>query len=718
MTPGSLLHLRMNDQELRVEKGLTILQAARQNGIEIPTLCDFPGLPPRGSCRMCIVEIQGRQNTPTACTTPVEEGMVIFTHSPKIQSLRTELLQMLLAEHPAGCLFCPERGHCNECMVTVRKSGVTSGCGSCPKDNQCELQALAVQYGVEKPGYPIRYRMLPIETHDPFFDRDDNLCILCGRCIRVCESLHFNNALAYTYRGTNALVSTSFHRDHLNSDCVFCGSCVEACPTGALSEKTRKWDGKPERSVETTCPLCSIGCQMNLLVKQERVLGSLPNHSAGTEVLCVKGRFGITELVNHPTRLKQPQKRVGNFRQEIGWVEAIRTAAEKLSACLPERFEMRISPSCSSEDLFVARQFAQDVMKTGQIRFSFQDSYDSDLESISRLVQKSCSLENIAEAQTVLCLGLDDPYAHTVVEVQLHRAKERGTRVILLGVNKPAWGVHVDEWLPANHGQEVTLVEKLVAITGAEPISEAAYPALARAGRLLREAETPVIILGPAALSHPDNQRLLMQVELLVSNLHARVICLPDQANLRGALQLGLFSEGVNTGKPDLDVLYLIGEAVPEHLPGSPFILAHSLYPPAGAIVPDLLLPSTAFTEESGTYIDYSGRTVCTRPAVRPKGDSLPAWRILSQIARQMGVQGFDYNCVEDIWRSAQAEFPEVSSPAASKTGQVVTIHPVYSETKMPCAHFYMGFPLKQWVEGLRSLYPDGTLEGSDGTDS
>jgi formate dehydrogenase alpha subunit len=136
------IRITMNDTAYEVEPGITILEAARRNNIYIPTLCDYPGLPSRGSCRMCIVDIQGRPNTPTACTTPVDEGMVIQTSSAKIQALRGELLQMLLAEHPSGCLFCPEKDRCQDCMVTLRKAAETTGCRSCPADTQCELQSM------------------------------------------------------------------------------------------------------------------------------------------------------------------------------------------------------------------------------------------------------------------------------------------------------------------------------------------------------------------------------------------------------------------------------------------------------------------------------------------------------------------------------------------------------------------------------------------------
>ncbi len=132
----------IDGRPLWVEKGKTVLQVARENGIDIPTLCDFPGLPSHGSCRMCIVEIEGRANTPTACTTLAEDGMIVQTNTPKVQSLRKDLFKLLLSEHPSSCLICNEKSHCDECMVTLRKTGVTTGCRSCPQDGQCELQKL------------------------------------------------------------------------------------------------------------------------------------------------------------------------------------------------------------------------------------------------------------------------------------------------------------------------------------------------------------------------------------------------------------------------------------------------------------------------------------------------------------------------------------------------------------------------------------------------
>jgi NADH dehydrogenase/NADH:ubiquinone oxidoreductase subunit G len=721
MSPGDLLSIHIDGRPLRVEPDATVLRAARQHGIDIPTLCDFPGLPSPGSCRLCIVEVAGRPNTPTACTTPVEEGMVIYTHSPKVEALRADLLHMLLSEHPSACLYCVEKDRCADCMVTLRKAGVTTGCGSCPKDHQCELQALAARYGIEKPAFPLRYRMLPADRRDPFFDRDDNLCTLCGRCVRVCESLRFTSTLAFTRRGPQALVGTAFNRTHLESGCAFCGSCVEACPTGALSEKTRKWAGKPERETATTCPLCSAGCQIKLLSKQGRVIGSLPNRAAGADVLCVKGRFGVAELANHPTRLKWPQRLAGAYLEGISWEEAIQAAAERLAACPPGRFELRISASCTSEDLFVACRFTREVMPGGRVSSSALGLYGDGLGSVARLLRKSGPLETILEAPAVLCLGLDDMYARPVVEERLRRAKDRGCQIVQLGTRRPGWSDHADVRLPAAPGQTAALIRRLAALAEHGPAfqhdggpgAQGHGAALEIAAAVLLEVGPPVVILGPAVWSGPE---YLPAIEELVDVLGARVIALPDPSNLGGALRLGLFSAACppESTQRDLDVLYLIGEPVPAQLSGQPFILYQNFHPPAGGPQPDLLLPTTAFPEERGTLIDSGGRRKDLTPAVPPPGEALPSWLILCRIAGQMGLPGFDYTCVEDIWRAAQAELP--GFPELSPTGEEPRPGAVQADLPpiWPGSPTYMGLPLADWVEGLRSLYPEETTGSAD----
>jgi len=703
------LQISIDGCSLSVEKGQTLLQVARQNGIDIPTLCDLPGLPSHGSCRMCTVEIQGRSNMPTACTTLVEDGMVVQTESPGVQALRTELLKLLLSEHPSCCLFCPEKSHCDECMVTLRKTGITTGCRSCPQDGQCDLQKLVDRFGLTEVGYPVRYRMLPVEKYDPFFDRDYNLCVLCGRCVRVCEENHFSSTLTMASRGTDVVVDTAFGQSHLEAGCSFCGACLEVCPTGTLSEKTRKWDGKPERAVSTTCPLCSAGCQIDLLVKNDMVIGSLPDHASGTDMLCVKGRFGITELVNHPTRLEHPVvvNREGSL--PITWEQAIEAAADKISSCAPGKYGMLISADCSNETLYMARKFVREAARSNHLQTSSTALYGDGLPVLQRLQDLAQPLTVLSDAEVILCLGFDGKYVQSVVDVELHRAKKRGAKLITLNASEHSLSKSADEWLQPEPGEEADLLEMLLESTSRGKMQNRLSPIADRArriGGMLLEAKRVAILLGPSSLTHPDNLFLLKAVERLVAQTAAGLIILPETVNLAGAFRTGIVTPATTAGLHDLDVLHLVGETVPPHLPAEPFILYQNIYPPARDLADGLVLPATAFTEEDGTFLDHSGRVRSTHRAVPAPGSALPSWQILCRIAQKLGVPGFDYENAEQI----RAEFEETDFSGADFAVSVPgLLQPGLDVFKWARAedHVYMGFPLGTWVAGFRVLYPE-----------
>ncbi len=700
--------ISINGRSLSVEKGKTVLQVARESGIDIPTLCNFPGLPSHGSCRMCVVEIEGRPSTPTACTTLVEEGMVVQTDSPKVTELRVELLKLLLSEHPSSCLVCPEKSHCDECMVTLRKSGVTTGCRSCPQDGQCELQVLVDRFGITEIGYPVRYRMLPVQKQDPFFDRDYNLCILCERCVRVCEENHFSSTLTLTQRGTDAIVGTAFGQMHLEAGCSFCGACLEVCPTGSLSEKTRKWDGRPEREVSTTCPLCSAGCQIDLLVKNDMVIGSLPDHASDSDMLCVKGRFGITELVNHPTRLQQPRIVNKDGSSPVVWDDAIATAAEKISACEPGKYGMLISADCSNETLYVAQKFVREVVGSKNLRTSSTALYGDSLHALQRLYGLAQPLSVLSEAEVILCLGFDGTYAQSIVDVELRRAKKRGAQLITFNARDHSLSKSADEWLQPEPGEEAEVLEMLMesAYLGSGKHPNHLSPVAAQARRianLLLGPKQTVILLGPSFLTHPESLFLLKIVERLIAQAEARLVMLPDPVNLAGALRMGISMPATVAGIQDLDVLHLLGEAVPAELPDHPFILYQNIYPPMQDLSSGLILPTAAFTEEEGTFLDHAGRTRSLHRAVQAPGEALPSWQILCRIAQKLGAAGFDYESEEQI----RAELEAASLPGAESIPAVLRSEPDVFPAGKREPHSYMGFPLGTFVAGFRWLYPD-----------
>jgi len=379
--------------EVKVNQGTTVLQAAWSAGIYIPSLCSHPGLPSsrdvrpdelvyRGTeafrndgsaekfegCQLCVVEIEGTDGLSTACITEVTEGMVVRTNTPQVQQQRRDNLKLILTEHPNVCLTCERTQDCDPHRASWRKATVVSGCEFCPENKQCELQEAANYIGIEGITLPYTYKGLPAERRDPFFERDYNLCIGCTRCVRVCQEVRRAEAIGFVFQDGKVTVGTKAP-SLKESGCQFCGACVDICPTGALLERSRKWEGIAERQVVTTCPYCGVGCQLELQLKGDRIIEVLPNqeNEVNRGQLCVKGRFGITEFVHHPERLTAPLvKRDGEF-VEATWDEALDIVASKLAGYSQDEVAVISSAKCTNEDNYVAQKLARAVLGTNNV---------------------------------------------------------------------------------------------------------------------------------------------------------------------------------------------------------------------------------------------------------------------------------------------------------------------------------------------------------------
>ena len=282
-----MINLTIDGKSIEVAVGTTVLEAAKQLGIKIPTLCHDDRLKPFGACRLCIVEIAGMPKPVTSCTTPATAGMSVQTQSARLYRLRKTTVELLLSDHPNDCMTCIGTG-------------------------ECVLQELAYQYGIRENRFAGAMREHNRIDHNPFVTRDQNKCVMCGLCVRVCDEVQGIGAIGFSERGFEAKVIPPFGHD---LDCVFCGQCISVCPTGALSGAI--WSGKPRmegvKFTDTTCTYCGCGCNITLRSHGDQVIrvdSKSDNHNRGW--LCVKGRFGF-DFINNSRSIDEPpyQKRKG-----------------------------------------------------------------------------------------------------------------------------------------------------------------------------------------------------------------------------------------------------------------------------------------------------------------------------------------------------------------------------------------------------------------------
>ena len=341
------MEIILDGMTYKVEKDSTILQACQSAGIDIPTLCHDDRLNPSGSCRLCLVEVEGAKNLVTSCSTIVRDKMVVHTKNAKIDRARRDNLDLLISNHPLECL-------------------------NCDKSGQCKLQDYCYEYKVEEGSYKGDVRSPRIDDSNHFYDYDASKCILCGLCVRVCSELQGTDAIGFENRGFDAIVTTPFNEGLDKSTCVSCGNCVSVCPTGALRPKSktkfRHWETE---AVRTTCSYCGVGCQMDLLVSKDKVVGVQPAFDTfNNGLLCVKGKFGYN-FISHPDRLKTPLiKRNGKF-EEATWEEAYKLISEKIIETKKnsgaEAFAGLSSARCTNEENYLFQKLFRGVIGTNNV---------------------------------------------------------------------------------------------------------------------------------------------------------------------------------------------------------------------------------------------------------------------------------------------------------------------------------------------------------------
>jgi predicted molibdopterin-dependent oxidoreductase YjgC len=675
--------MEIDHREVSFPEGATVLRAAELSDIYIPSLCSHKDLSPFGGCRMCLVEIEGMRGYPLACSTIAEEGMKVLTDTATIRDMRKEILQLILSEHPASCLICEENKGCRDNQYTIRKAGVTTGCRYCPNDSECELQEVVERIGITDIEYPIEYRGYEVEHDDPFFDRDYNVCILCGRCVRMCQEVRGTSVLAFKYRGPRALIGPAFGQSHVEAGCEFCGACVSVCPTGTLADKGSKWDGVPDGREVSTCPFCGLGCQVELLHKDGRLSRVHPHldPEVNDGQLCVRGRFCMPETTHHHERAKKPMLKRGAYFREVTWDEALSEVSEKLAGVKPNDFLMVVSPDLTNEGLYTAQKFVRAGLKSNNIDSTARHFLPGGLGLWAKLFSLPITTHGLRDADTIMAVGLDSRFYFSVAGVEIRHALKVGAKLVTIDARESNLARYTDLWLRPTPGQEGRVLHRLVRgpsgnadglrevarRTGVDrSILERAVEALATPGQL-------AVVLGPTVFEYANNEELVGALEELATRKNATFLPLYHGANTRGVVELGALGPilpGVmrakgksitldevlqGTAKPS--VLYLVGDIPCFERPDCAYVIAQGTYQPPFPV--DAFLPAASFAEAEGTLTNIEGRIqqvarIENLPDGAVTGFARPDWQIFSRLADKLAFPDLKY-------RSAKALLKEIS---------------------------------------------------------
>ncbi len=417
--------ISIDGRELGFETEDTILEVAWRNGIFIPTLCNIKGARPTGACRVCVVEVEGARALLPACATPAAEKMVVRTHSPSVIEARKTVIALLLQSGNHNCAIAAN-GNQDWSSFQQQVQVYTLEKNLCPAHSACNLQAYAYRYQVDTTGLVRAECDYPMEMASPLIARDFSRCILCGRCVEACNSIQVNNAISHGFRGAKAKIVAMGDDNLGRSDCVFCGECIQACPVAALVErkglyKIRPWEA---RHVRTTCHYCGVGCQLNLHIKNDRIMkvtgveNGRPNHGK----LCIKGRFGY-DFVQSPERLSVPMIRENGKLRDASWDEALDLVSEKIKAVVQTMGPDAVAGICSAKSTNESLYLMQKLFRTG--------IGTNNLASPFAASGLNNTLGELEKAGCIILIGSDITEENPVAGTFVKRAAKSGCKLIV-----------------------------------------------------------------------------------------------------------------------------------------------------------------------------------------------------------------------------------------------------------------------------------------------
>ncbi len=654
-----LIKVTINNQDFQVAKGARLIDVCRDKGFSIPSFCYYADLALQASCRMCLVRIEKMPKLQTSCTITCTDGMVVTTQSEEIEKAQRAMVEFLLANHPLDCPVCDRGG-------------------------ECELQEMAFDWGGLEERFQEPKNAFPEKYLSPIVANDQQRCILCKRCTRVCDEWMGEDAIEAGGRGANTVIGT--YGGWLN--CSQCGNCIEVCPTGTLLDATYRHQARPWELAQTvsTCTFCSDGCQMSLGSRSGVLMRAVARdryvNGHNGEFLCIKGRFGHP-FVNHEERLRTPLIRYkkGGKLIPATWDEAIRFTAEKLlqvdEAHGPQSIGIVGSPRLTNEANYALLKFAREVVGTD--KFTATDAF-SLKPFFQNLGAPLATHRDIRFAKTILLIGGEPEELQPLTGRQIRQAVRNGGAKLIIVNSVPirlkqqaAQFIHI---LP---GAEDAAV---LALSGKDNDGLAARKMGVEASELealraaINETAGDVVIMFGSELSEAA-QGILAQTPHTLGAEGRRVLLhpLPIYNNSIGVHDLGLMDGALSASAmlqaagDSVRALYIAGSFLPEHLNGQEdalskldFIVVQELFETETTRHADVVLPAASFAEIDGTYTNNDGFVQRVRQSIPPVHQSRPDWMITSLLAKALGV---DFN----FQMSATAVFKELAENVPAYNG-------------------------------------------------
>jgi formate dehydrogenase major subunit len=708
----------INGHEYQFEDGISVLDACRSAGIGIPTLCHDARLKPIGSCRMCLVEVEGKSRPVPACNTLITEGMAISTHTPALENERRMILRMLAQDHPGEALEKP-------------------------------FYRQARRYGLSDSDFNGSDEPHLVDDSHPYIHVDMSKCITCYRCVRICEEVQGQFVWQILNRGHETRIVPDSGTNLAESSCVSCGACVDTCPSGALEDKSILAHKKPTNWTRTTCPYCGTGCEMNVGTHQNQIVTIKPvldapvNHGH----LCVKGRYAF-DFVHANDRITVPMIRTNDEWRPVSWDDAISFTATRLQQISkehgPNSIGMLGSARASNEENYLTQKFARLVLGTNNVDCCARVCHTPTAAAMKRMLGTGAATNaynDIERAQTILVCGANATANHPIVGARIKQAALKGAKLIVIDPRQIELARYANVHLRLRPGTNIPLLNAMACTIVEERLVDYQFAAervaewdefcefvkeftpekvasicgvkadlIRQAARLYATTKPATCFHGLGVTEHTQGTEgvmCLVNLALLTGNLGkpgTGINPLRGQNNVQGAAHMGC-DPGILTGSVSLNdarltfqevwhapvpethglnllemmdaaeagklkALWIIGydialtnanfTATERALSSLDFIIVQDMFLNETARrFGSILLPATSSFEKDGTFMNAERRVQRIRKAIEPVGESKPDWKIICAIAAAMRKgEFFQYQSVEEIWDEIRLVWP------------------------------------------------------------